>query len=182
VQSVDRKGRSLLAQRLLPDSGVCTRPPTDGALEYPGAGRRVNEQEVADMPARHLRGLWLASSLALGSIAVPGAALAVPSKPDWSNSIALRTIGGVVNPAVLIGFNPQPEPPALGLGDFETLSVDFTVTTPLDVTLTLHIEDAQGNRLALTAVPAPASALLFAVALVLLGCARQRRHARPVRS
>jgi hypothetical protein len=105
-----------LAQRLLPDSGVCTRPPTDGALEYPGADRRVNEQEVADMPARHLRGLWLASSLALGSIAVPGAALAVPSKPDWSNSIALRTIGGVVNPAVLIGFNPQPEPPAY-IGD-----------------------------------------------------------------
>ncbi|MEX0887164.1 MAG: PEP-CTERM sorting domain-containing protein [Phycisphaeraceae bacterium] len=34
------------------------------------------------------------------------------SPADWSKAVLLQTQGGVVNPGVLVGFNPQPEPPA----------------------------------------------------------------------
>lgn len=30
----------------------------------------------------------------------------------WDHAFALQSSGGIVNPGVLVGFNPQPEPPA----------------------------------------------------------------------
>jgi hypothetical protein len=48
--------------------------------------------------------------------------------PDGSKGFALLTQGGVVNPEVLVGFNPQPDPPGGGL----------TPTTTLDLTDPLH--------------------------------------------
>ena len=49
-----------------------------------------------------------AAFLVLIGLGGPAAAVMV----DWDNAFALQTNGGISNPAVLVGFNPQPDPPA----------------------------------------------------------------------
>ena len=41
---------------------------------------------------------------------------------DWSDSFALQSMGGVENPLVIFGFNPQPEPPPAGVAPLLNLS------------------------------------------------------------
>jgi hypothetical protein len=86
--------------------------------------------------------------------------------------------GGGPAPGTAVAFNPQPEPPALGLGDFETYGLDFAVTSLSDVTLTLRILDAVGNQLDLTPIPEPATFALFGFGLAGLGFARHRERVR----
>jgi hypothetical protein len=55
------------------------------------------------------------------------------SSVDWGNTFALQTSGGPVNPLVLVGFNPQPEPPighgsVLDFGNTSGTSSEPTVT------------------------------------------------------
>ena len=45
-------------------------------------------------------------------------AAVLPSPVDWGNTFTLQTSGGPVNPLVLVGFNPQPEPPIGSVLDF----------------------------------------------------------------
>jgi hypothetical protein len=49
-------------------------------------------------------------SAALAATASAHAAVARPNI-DWNHAFLFETTGGIVNPAVLVGFNPQPEPP-----------------------------------------------------------------------
>ncbi|MDP3768027.1 MAG: hypothetical protein Q8S13_08425, partial [Dehalococcoidia bacterium] len=68
---------------------------------------------------------------AVGALALAGAAQAgdgsvKPVKPnftfgDGSHGFNLRTSGGAINPGILVGFDPQPDPP----GETETL-LDIT--------------------------------------------------------
>lgn len=67
---------------------------------------------------------------------------------------------GIVDPASLVGFNPQPEPPAGYLGGF---GMTFGVDSLSDVFLTLRVFDAAGTQLSFTAVPAPGGLALLAL-------------------
>ena len=61
-----------------------------------------------------------ASFIGLAALAAPGAAGAALNAyyppnymfPDGIMGFALQTNGGPINPGVLVGFNPQPDPPA----------------------------------------------------------------------
>jgi hypothetical protein len=80
--------------------------------------------------------------------------------------------GGIVDPASLVGFNPQPEPPAgYGSGVF---GMSFAMTSLSDVMLRLQVFDADGNPIALRAVPEPPA--LAALGLALLALQRWRRR------
>lgn len=81
--------------------------------------------------------------------------------------------GGRIAPGSEVAFNPQPEPPALGLGGFETYGLDFGLTSLSDVTLTLHILDAAGAQVDLRAIPEPAAIVLCSLAV---GCWSLRRR------
>lgn len=65
------------------------------------------------MNAKALRGLIVLATAYLIS-AVPAFAVSYNYMfPDGSPGFAVMSRGGVVNPVLLVGFNPQPEPPAL---------------------------------------------------------------------
>ena len=84
--------------------------------------------------------------------------------------------GGGIAPGSDVMFNPQPEPPATGFGNFDTYGLDFAMASLSDVTLTLRILDAAGNQLDLVAVPEPASAVMFGLALSGFGLVAWRRR------
>ena len=46
---------------------------------------------------------------------------------DWGDAFALQTSGAITNPLVLVGFNPQPEPPGTTLNFSNPLSPTFNV-------------------------------------------------------
>lgn len=85
--------------------------------------------------------------------------------------------GGGIAPGSAVAFNPQPEPPAFGLGGFETYGLDFGVTSLSDVTLTLRIVDAAGEQLDLRAIPEPATLGMSLLALMAFGAASHRCRA-----
>jgi hypothetical protein len=66
-------------------------------------------------PAASVSAALLALALAAGAHAgtTPGAAPNY-SFPDGSRGFAFTTTGGLLNPGVLVGFNPQPDPPGFG--------------------------------------------------------------------
>lgn len=73
----------------------------------------------------------LASAVSLVLLAVVhGNAFASPA--DWSTSFLLQTTGGPIYPALLVTFNPQPEPPACGFGDWFIFGLDFGVSSLSD--------------------------------------------------
>jgi hypothetical protein len=79
--------------------------------------------------------LMAAAAAAVLALAAAGAAQAGDGSvrpnykfPDASRGFSLRTSGGPVNPGVLVGFNPQPDPP----GDFHTF---LDLTDPTNPTL-----------------------------------------------
>jgi hypothetical protein len=59
---------------------------------------------MCDRPT--IRAFHLAAAACLLAMAGPASAV------NWDHAFALQSSGGIVNPAVLVGFNPQPEPPA----------------------------------------------------------------------
>ncbi len=81
-------------------------------------------------------------------------------KVDWRNSFVLQG-NGFDTPLIRLGFNPQPEPPAIG--DFPgAIGFDMTFTSMSDVTLKLQVIDAQtGTPIGFSAIPLPASVCLF---------------------
>jgi hypothetical protein len=56
---------------------------------------------------RHSRVSWIAVVAILAITRSAGAA-----SVDWSEAFALQSLGAGLDPAVLVGFDPQPEPPA----------------------------------------------------------------------
>jgi hypothetical protein len=58
---------------------------------------------------RHPRASWIAL-MAIVAIAHSAGAASV----DWSEAFALQSRGAGLDPAVLVGFDPQPEPPVTG--------------------------------------------------------------------
>jgi hypothetical protein len=58
------------------------------------------------------RSLLILAGLAIASAAPANAASYNYSFPDGSHGFALTSQDGVVNPGVIAGFNPQPDPPA----------------------------------------------------------------------
>ena len=80
--------------------------------------------------------------------------------------------GGIVDPASLVGFNPQPEPPAgYASGAF---GMSFAMTSLSDVMLRLQVFDAEGNPITLRSVPEPPA--LVALGLAMLALQRWRRR------
>lgn len=58
--------------------------------------------------------------------------------------------GGLLDPASLVGFDPQPEPPAGFLGAF---GMSFGISSLSDAIVSLRILDAEGSELSFTQVP-----------------------------
>ena len=67
------------------------------------------------MTKKMIAGAALAAALALAAAGAAQAASPNYTFPGGSPGFALVSHGGVVNPGVLVGFNPQPEPPGKGL-------------------------------------------------------------------
>jgi len=89
--------------------------------------------------------------------------------------LELGTSGGGV-PIDWVAFNPQPEPPAIGVEPV-SFAADFTFDAFSDATLAIRLHDASGMPLALTQVPEPATLALLAAGLVAAAprLARRRR-------
>lgn len=82
--------------------------------------------------------------------------------------------GGILSPATLVGFNPQPEPPA-GY-DSGVFGVTFGINALSDAMVRVRIHDSTGSPLLLSPVPEPRG--LLAVGLLALAALRwwnQRR-------
>ena len=86
---------------------------------------------------------------------------------------------GVVDPGSLVGFNPQPEPPAGYLGGF---GMTFGIDSLSDVFVTLRVFDAEGTQLSFAEVPAPRGAALLVAAAVCLATFRRRRGVAAARA
>jgi hypothetical protein len=71
-----------------------------------------------------------------------------------------------------VAFNPQPEPPALGIGA-ASFGADFSFDSFSDVSLAIRVMDSQGTPITLTQVPVPAPILLLSLGLALLGWSRR---------
>jgi hypothetical protein len=80
--------------------------------------------------------------------------------------------GGVVDPGSLVGFNPQPEPPAGYLGGF---GMTFGIDSLSDVFVTLRVFDSEGTQLSFAEVPAPGG---FALLMLPVGWLAWRRRPR----
>ncbi len=83
--------------------------------------------------------------------------------------------GGFLDPASVVGFNPQPEPPLAG---FVGLGFDLEFTSNSTATMTLQIQDIQGNDLNFAVIPLPAALPLFLTGLAGLGLLRRRQRQR----
>ena len=67
---------------------------------------------------------------------------------DWSNAFRFSTSGGFENPALLVAFNPQPEPPAIT----HAPEIDLLEPTQLKMTLP-DLSNSEGGARILFAVP-----------------------------
>jgi hypothetical protein len=80
--------------------------------------------------------------------------------------------GGMLDPASLVGFNPQPEPPAGFLGAF---GMSFAIVGLSDAMVTMRMFDAAGTQLSFTQVPEPASLAFLGLGLAMIAWRRARR-------
>ena len=86
--------------------------------------------------------LATAAILMIGAVAAPAASLAaVPATggpnhyfPDGSEGFAFATTGSVLNPEVLVDFNPQPDPPGFGATQYLLEGGGVRLTTPPSAT------------------------------------------------
>lgn len=77
--------------------------------------------------------------------------------------------GGIGSGISAVAFNPQPEPPASVFGAYETFGLLFNFTSLSDAHVTMRVQDANDQDLAISGVPLPAGGALLAVAVAGLG-------------
>jgi PEP-CTERM motif len=87
------------------------------------------------------------------------------------------SMGGISDPGSLVGFNPQPEPPA-GPADSAVFGMDFQFTSLSDAFVSLQVTGPGGNSLTFRQVPEPAALAIFLVGLAGLGLMK-RGQSRP---
>jgi hypothetical protein len=58
-----------------------------------------------------LKSKWMVGLFAAATMAIFTVTPAWATSVNWNHSFELQTAGGIVNPGVLVGFNPQPDPP-----------------------------------------------------------------------
>lgn len=105
---------------------------------------------------KHPRTSWIAL-MAIVAIARSAGAASV----DWSEAFALQSRGAGLDPAVLVGFDPQPDPP----GEFgASFGVTLAFDRLSDVQVRFSMAPPGGAPLAFTQVPEPKSALSIAAA------------------
>ncbi len=85
---------------------------------------------------------------------------------------------GVLDPLSVVGFNPQPEPPGVG---FEGIGFDLELTSLSTATMTLQIQDIQGNDLNFAVIPLPAALPLYGTGLAVMGFLGWRRKRQALR-
>jgi len=65
---------------------------------------------------------------------------------NWGHAFALQTNGGIVNPGVLVGFNPQPDPPGV-LAELQGCPSHVAPGSPPDPCLVLHNQHLEAPTL-----------------------------------
>ncbi len=106
--------------------------------------------------------LSLAALTVLGAATETSAAVVVPGTPpnytfpDGTSGFALATFGGVLNPGILVGFNPQPDPPGAPLPSLDLAVRDHPVVTEsYGTTFSFVLSVGGGPGLLLPAVQKP---------------------------
>lgn len=77
--------------------------------------------------------------------------------------------GGIGSGISAVAFNPQPEPPASFLGDYETFGLYFSFTSLSDAYVTMSANVGNGRDVEISGVPLPAGGALLAAAVACLG-------------
>ena len=90
----------------------------------------------------------------------------------------MTSSGGFLDPASVVGFNPQPEPPGVG---FEGIGFDLELIGLSTATMTLQIQDIQGNDLNFAVIPLPAALPLYGTGLAVMGFLGWRRKRQALR-
>ena len=119
---------------------------------------------------KHPRAIWIAL-LAIVAIARSAGAASV----DWSEAFVLQARGAGLDPVMLVGFDPQPDPP----GEFGArfgLTLAFKELS--DVQVLFSVLPADGPPLAFTQVPEPSALALLGLGVAVCAASRGRSARR----